>query len=123
MCGSPAPRLRNSQLLASCWASSTLLTTRSDRPSAAQRPARGVGVLVDHAGRDVNDEQHEVRARERRVGLLGDLGLEGVAGFEPTAGVDDVEGEPVPFDLDGLAVAGDAAMLLDDRRRACRRVG
>ena len=84
------------------------------RTTTAQGPARGVRVLIDHAGRHVDDQQDQVGGRQGRLGLFGDLGLEGVAGFEPPAGVDDVEGETAPLDLDGLAVTGHAAVLFDD---------
>jgi hypothetical protein len=51
--------------------------------------------------------------RRGRLGLLRDLGLEDVAGFEPAPGVDDVKADAAPLDFDGLAVARDAAVFFD----------
>ena len=92
-----------------------LVDDEEDGASAPQRPARGVRVLIHHPGRHVDDQEHQVGRRQRRLGLLGHLGLERVARFEPAAGIHDIERDATPFDLDGLAIARHAAVLFHDR--------
>ena len=86
-----------------------------DGTTTSQGPASGVRVLVDHSGRHVDDQQHQIGRRECRLGLFGDLGLERVAGLEPPSGVDDVKTEAAPLDFDSLAVTGHATVFFDDR--------
>ena len=113
-CGSPAPKLRNSQLLASCMRVVDLVDDEQDGSAAAQRPARGVGVLVHQPVVTSTTSSTRSALASAASACSRDLVLEGVAGLEPATGVDDVEGDAAPLDFDGLAVARDAAMLLDD---------
>ena len=76
-----------------------------DRRLALLEQARDACVLLGDAGRDVDDEEHEVGVLHRGRGLRADLGRElgllagepGLARREPAAGVDDAERAAVPL--------------------------
>ena len=87
-----------------------------DVMAAAAQPAGDRLVLVGHAHRRVDDEQHDVGPPHGRLDLPADLGVEVAATRHPTAGVDDPERDAEPLGLELLAVTGDAGTVLDDGR-------
>ena len=84
------------------------------RCSSLQHPSGGELVLVGESHAGVYDQQNERCFIQSGVGLLGDLVFEFIAGLQPTTGVGNVKGDSVPFDFEGLTVAGYATVLLDN---------
>ena len=84
---------------------------------------RDACVFFGDPGRDVDDEQHEIRAAHRGLGLGRHLGRErgrlgreaGLARSQPASGVDEHERAPVPFGNQLAPIARDAGPLFHDR--------
>ena len=71
-------------------------------------------VVLGHARRRVDQEQHDVGGLDGRLDLAADLRVEVVAARQPAAGVDQQEVDAQPLGLGLLAVAGHAGSVLDD---------
>ena len=76
------------------------------------------GVLVGGTDHAVGHQDHHVGLLDGPFRLPAHLAGQGLVGAEPPAGVDHQEAAPAPLGLDGLAVAGDTGLLLDDRLAA-----
>ena len=104
-----------------CW-------PRAAPASRCAQDVRDLGVLLGDADVHVDHEEDDVGVGDRPFGLAAHLAGERFGAVarrrrQPTAGVDDDEGAPVPVGLEHLAVAGDARASPRRSRRGDRRSG
>ncbi len=109
--GSPRPRAWNSAVTLVLAGAVGLVDRDEDRDVGAAQRLRQLGVAGAQAGAAVDDHQHRVGLGDRqpRLGLHVARQL-GLVLEVDAAGVDQLEGDPVPLGGEALAVPGDTRL-------------
>ena len=109
--GSPRPSSWNSAVRCSSLGPVDFVGDDHDRHVAAAQRLRQLGVAGAQPGAGVDDQHHHVGLGDPQPRLALDVaGQLGLVLEVDAAGVEQLEGDPVPLAAQPLAVAGDAGL-------------